>query len=121
MQIDTLQTSQEWKVLLTRGAKWRIGVYRPQLKKKIEIQELEKHNCPESFLLVEGEIIMNYRDENGIIQEKKLELMQLTTFIEPHAGYSPAGNGVALVVEDATFETVYTDINTNQEKRVVKV
>ena len=121
MKPDNLKVPNEWKVLFSEGEKWRIGVYRPKPTGPAEIKELEQHSCPESFLLIEGEIVMVYRDDGGKLQEKKLDPMQLVTFTEPHAGYSPLGDGVALVVEDAKFETEYTDIKTKEQTRVVKV
>jgi hypothetical protein len=50
-----------------------------------------------------------------------LQKRELVTFSEPHAGFSANLDGVAFVVENANFETIYTDILTGQETRRVSV
>lgn len=111
----------EFKVLFSEGENWRVGVYRPQVTSVDEIKELEQHSCPESFLLLQGSITLVFKDSAGVLQYKSLRPLELTTLTEPHAGFSPNKDGVALVVESARLETVYTDIRTYEETRRVKV
>jgi hypothetical protein len=112
---------KEWEVIFTANPKWRIGVYRPQHRDKNEITELEQHTCPESFILLAGNLTMVYRNAIDQIVEKILEPMELTTFTEAHSGYSHDGTGIALVIEDAGFETQYTSAETGLPTRKVVV
>jgi len=116
-----IRASKEWEVLFSEGKNWRVGIYRPKYRAASEIPELEQHTGPESFLLLEGNLTMIYRQADGSLAEKKLQPMELTTFTEPHAGFSPDLNGVAFVVENALFETEYTDIHSQQVTRKVQV
>jgi hypothetical protein len=121
MHIASTATTKEWEVIFNEGQNWRVGIYRPKYRLRDEIRELEQHSCPESFLLLEGELTMLYRDAAGTLHEKQLSKGELVTFSEPHAGFSANLDGVAFVVENAKFETVYTDITTGQETRRVSV
>lgn len=120
--ITTAITAQkEWEVIFNEGRNWRIGIYRPKYRAVSEIGELEQHTCPESFLLLRGELTMLYRQADGSLAEKQLQPMELTTFTEPHAGFSRDLSGVAFVVESAAFETTYTDIGSGAVTRKVEV
>lgn len=120
--ITTAITAQkEWEVIFSEGKNWRIGIYRPKYRAAAEITELEQHTCPESFLLLKGNLTMLYRQADGSLAEKQLQPMELTTFTEPHAGFSPDLSGVACVVENAAFETTYTDIGSGTVTRKVEV
>lgn len=121
MHVASINPTKEWEVIFNEGQNWRIGIYRPRYRARDEIRELEQHSCPEAFLLLQGELTMLYRDEAGKLQEKALQKGELVTFSEPHAGFSASLDGVAFVVENARFETVYTDIMTGQETRRVSV
>jgi hypothetical protein len=116
-----IEGSQEWEVIFNEGKHWRIGIYRPKYFAAHEITELEEHSCPESFLLLKGNLVMLHKNKEGLLLETKLEPMQLITFTEPHAGFSSDGTGVAFVVENAEFETTYTDKTSGAVTRQVKV
>lgn len=121
MKISSTLTNTEWQVIFNEGQHWRIGVYRPRFTERAAITELEQHSCPESFLLLSGNLTMLYRTDSGELAEKQLVANELVTFTEPHAGFSPDASGVALVVENAKFETIYTDVHTAAETRHVRV
>lgn len=121
MITTAIRAEKEWEVVFNEGNHWRIGIYRPKYRSAAEITELEQHTCPEAFLLLQGQLTMLYKEANGTLREKQLQPMELTTFTEPHAGFSPDLSGVAYVVENAKFETVYTDIRTGKETRRVVV
>lgn len=121
MTASPIAPHREWEVIFNEGSHWRIGIYRPPLRSADAIRELEQHSCPEAFLLLEGTLVMVYRDGNGALVEKQLQPMEMITFTEPHAGYSPDGSGVAYVVENARFETIYTDKLSGHETRRVSV
>lgn len=117
MKSTAITAPKEWDVLFSEGKNWRIGAYRPRHRSADEITELEQHSCPESFMLLEGEVVMVYKETSGRLVEKKLAPLELATFTEPHAGYSPKGDGLALVVENGAFETIYTDIASGEITR----
>lgn len=119
MTVATINATREWEVIFNEGRHWRVGIYRPQYRARSEIRELEEHSCPESFLLLEGSLVMLYRDATGKLQEKALAKNELVTFTEPHAGFSPENDGIAFVVENAHFETIYTDVGSGEETRRV--
>lgn len=121
MVVASINPTQEWQVIFNEGQHWRIGIYRPKYRSKAEIRELEQHSCPEAFLLLQGELTLLYRDGSGALREKPLQKGELVTFSEPHAGFSANLDGVAFVVENARFETVYTDVLSGQETRRVRV
>ena len=121
MITTAIRAEKEWEVIFNEGSHWRIGIYRPKYRSAAEITELEQHTCPEAFLLLQGQLTMLYKEADGTLREKQLQPMELTTFTEPHAGFSPDLSGVAYVVENAKFETVYTDIRTGKETRRVAV
>jgi len=121
MQTVSINAQKEWQVIFDEGTHWRIGIYRPKLRSAAEITELEQHTCPEAFLLLEGNLVMVSKNKEGSITETRLEPMQMVVFEEPHAGYSPDGSGVAYVVENAKFETQYTDLKSGEALRTVKV
>lgn len=121
MITTAITARKEWEVIFNEGKNWRIGIYRPKYRSPAEIHELEQHTCPESFLLLEGNLTMLYRQADGSLAEKHLQPMELTTFTEPHAGYSSDLSGVAFVVESAAFETTYTDIGSGTVTRKVEV
>ncbi len=116
-----IKPTKEWEVIFNEGQNWRIGIYRPKYRSRDEIRELEQHSCPEAFLLLQGELTVLYRDGSGTLQEKQLSKGELVTFSEPHAGFSANLDGVAFVVENARFETIYTDIVSGAETRRVRV
>ncbi len=121
MHTVTINAQKEWEVIFSEGNHWRVGIYKPKYRSAAELTELEQHSCPESFLLLSGNLVMVSKNSEGSLTETKLQPMQLITFTEPHAGFSPDGSGVAFVVENAKFETVYTDIKSGGVTRQVKV
>jgi hypothetical protein len=121
MIATAIRVEKEWEVIFSEGKNWRIGIYRPKYTSAAEITELEQHTCPEAFLLLSGNLMMLYKNADGVLCEKTLQPMELTTFTEPHAGFSPDGSGVAFVVENAQFETFYADIRSGERTRHVKV
>ena len=103
MPVNVINAVKEWEVLFNEGSNWRIGIYRPKYRSATEIAELEQHSCPEAFLLLQGNLTMIYKKTDGSLSVKQLQPMELTTFTEPHAGFSADLSGVALVVENARF------------------
>ncbi len=121
MICQKINATKEWEVLFTAENAWRVGVYRPKFSSADEILELEAHSCPEAFVLLEGDITLLFRNSDGWIAQKRLEKNELIVVTEPHAGFSPRLDGVALVIENAVFSTDYTTKEDGRATRSVRV
>jgi len=116
MKVLNTKTNLSWKVLFNDGANWRVGIYKPQFKNLKEIKILEKHNVPELFVLLAGEINLVIL-KNKKIQTIKLKKNQPLVINSYHNGFSPKSNGISLVVERGKFTTKYLDLKT---KKIIK-
>lgn len=100
-----------WQVLCGDHGHWRVGLYSPALASRAEVKELERHDCPELFLLLEGELTLVLADAGapGAVRELALEPGRPVLVSAPHSGYCPRGphRGVAFVVERDRFDTEY--------------
>jgi len=107
-QLLTPQDNERWQVLCGDADHWRLGIYSPEVGSADDIEELEWHDCPELFMLMNGRVSLLLRDENG---ERTVELepnkpIHVTCY---HAGFCPDGpfTGQALVIERDAFNTIY--------------
>ena len=103
----------EWQVLCGDADHWRAGVYSPARTTAAEVSELERHDCPELFLLLWGRLtLVCFRD--GCVEELELEPFRPVLISAPHAGFCPDGphTGRAFVVERDSFATEYREPNT---------
>ncbi len=100
--------SKIWQVLCGDSGVWRCGLFSPKFSSVDEIQKLERHNCPEFFMLIEGNLSLLVVDsgEKTLI---KLERYKPVMIRDWHDGFCPKGpyTGKALVVERDVFETEY--------------
>jgi hypothetical protein len=98
---------ERWQVLCGDSGHWRVGVYSPPESSAAEIDELELHDCPELFLLLDGELTLVLADRE--LRELPLEPGRPVLVTVPHCGYCPGGphTGAALVVERDRFTTEY--------------
>jgi hypothetical protein len=111
---DTLLASEagvRWQVLCGDRDHWRAGLYSPDLGSLAEVRELERHDCPELFLLLSGALTLVLADpaaESGL-RELALEVGRPVLVTAPHNGYCPRGpgTGLAFVVERDRFDTEY--------------
>jgi len=97
-----------WQVLCGDAGHWRLGFYSPALTCPRDCVELERHSCPELFLLLSGSVSLVLA-ESGRLRTLALELGRPALITAPHSGFCPEGphKGVALVVERDSFETEY--------------
>lgn len=100
-----------WQVMCGDQDHWRAGVFSPAATSADQCPELERHTCPELFLLMEGRLILVLDKGQGP------ELLELQAgrpvFVTcPHAGFCPDGphGGRAFVVERDLFSTTYTEL-----------
>jgi len=99
---------KEWQVLCGDKNHWRVGYYSPWQSSNKEVKQLEKHNIPELFLLLKGEITLIMDDGDGEY-EMKLKQMEPVVVKGWHCGYCPDGayTGISIVVERDKFSTIY--------------
>ncbi len=100
-----------WHVLCGDKDHWRTGFYSPEQNDLVQIDKLEKHTCPELFMLIEGELTLLIA-KNGKLQTVKLEKNKPILIDTWHNGFCPNGSftGKALVVERDNFVTEYKTV-----------
>lgn len=98
-----------WRVLFDEGS-WILGMYRPEYKSRDEISQLEKHDHPELFYLIKGDIILMLKEEKGRLKELPLEAGEAVIIDCWHNGYSPDGDGTAMVIERKDVKTEFRDL-----------
>lgn len=101
--------SVEWTVLCGDADHWRAGIYSPAVSSAAELAELERHTCPEAFVLLSGRVVLVLADGSGGVHEVELMPGKSVLVAAPHAGYCPDGphRGAAFVVQRDTFSTEY--------------
>lgn len=97
-----------WQVLCGDQGHWRLGIYSPSMQHLSEVKELERHDCPELFALLDGRVTL-VLERDGRRVELPLEPGKPVLVTCPHSGLCPDGpyTGRALVVERDSFDTVY--------------
>jgi hypothetical protein len=103
--------SKIWQVLCGDAGHWRLGVYSPGATSAADCTELERHDCPELFLLLSGRLTLVLGDGAGGTREVPLEAGRPVLVESPHDGFCPDGphTGSALVVERDSFDTEYRE------------
>ncbi len=104
----TVDPGQRWQVLCGDTDHWRVGVFSPPETRADDLAELERHDCPELFLLISGRLTLVLAGPNGP-EELPLQQGQPVLVTAPHGGFCPDGphSGAALVVERDAFTTEY--------------
>lgn len=103
-----IQPDIRWQVMCGDAEHWRAGVFSPPESSAEEIEELERHTCPELFVLLEGRLVLLIAGASGV-EELELRRGEPVLVTAPHAGFCPDGpfTGSAFVVERDLFETQY--------------
>jgi hypothetical protein len=106
------EAARVWQVLCGDTGHWRLGFYSPAEASADAIAQLEQHDCPELFLLLEGRLTLLLAEGDGT-RELQLEPGQPVLISAPHAGFCPDGphTGTAVVVERDNFDTEYRPVN----------
>jgi hypothetical protein len=101
---------QVWQVVCGDAGHWRAGLYSPALSDAAEVFELERHDCPELFLLLRGRLTLVLATDEGL-REVPLEPGRPVRVTAPHGAFCPDGpyTGVAFVVERDEFDTEYRE------------
>jgi len=105
-----IEPGQIWQVLCGDLDHWRVGVYSPAATSPDELPELERHTCPELFLLLSGRLTLLLHVD-GEVRELALRPNRPVLIQAPHAGFCPDGphTGTAFVVERDRFSTEYRE------------
>ncbi len=103
-----LDPARLWQVVAGDADHWRAGVYSPAATCAADLPELEKHTCPELFLLLDGQVTLLIHD-GARVRELPLEHGKPVLVTQPHSGFCPGGahTGRAFVVERDIFSTEY--------------
>ena len=97
-----------WEVLFTDDGRWRLGIYRPENESLSDIKYLEKHDVPELFYLVRGDVVLVLSEDGRSFKEVRMEPGVAYVVTEWHNAYRPGGReGVALVIEASEVRTEY--------------
>lgn len=103
-----MDSNKLWQVICGDKGHWRIGFYSPDTDSLSCIHELERHSCPELFILLSGHVSLVIEEDEKIriIELEPLRPILVNTW---HNGFCPNGKnaGVALVVERDEFTTEY--------------
>lgn len=101
-----------WSVLCGDKDHWRTGFYSPEQNNLSQIDKLEKHSCPELFMLIEGDLTLVIGTKEGCLQAIKLEKHKPILIDTWHNGFCPNGpfTGKAMVVERDNFVTEYKTV-----------
>jgi hypothetical protein len=95
-----LKGKKRWEVLFREG-NWLVGLYCPERASREEVQELEKHDFPELFYLVDGEVTLLVGEK---VKEVKLTRDRAVVVEDWHNAY---GKGKVLVVEREGVKTEF--------------
>lgn len=119
-RITTLRAGTRWQVPFADDGFWRSGIYKPEFHSPDEIDELEKHSCPELFLCCGG--TMGLLVSDGTREEVLyLEPGQALEVTDYHNGFCVDPKGWFFVVERTDFATEYIDRITGRPTRTVIV
>lgn len=107
----SIQADRLWQVVCGDRGHWRAGIFSPVAASLAECPELERHTCPELFILISGSLTLVLL-KDGKVEEMPLQPERPVLVTCPHAGYCPNGphTGRAFVVERDAFSTVYEDL-----------
>ncbi len=105
----SIRSRKRWQVLCGDRRHYLIGFYSPEYTSSDEIRILEKHNCPEFFMLIKGELSLLIIDDKGKEKILRLKPLQPVFVKEWHNGFCPKGKytGLSIVVERDEFVTTY--------------
>lgn len=114
----SIEDNNRWQVLCGDESHWRLGIYSPEFSKISQIDKLEHHDCPELFMLIEGEMsLLIYNKESQTKETLILEKNKPVMVSSWHNGFCPNGpfTGKALVIERDKFDTEYLNWPLNED------
>ncbi len=106
-----LENNKRWNVIFKDDDRWQCGVYVPEYTSKEQVKRLEKHDGPELFYLVEGEIVLVLSVDGKNVVEVPMEKNMVCIVDEWHNAYRPNGvKGISLVIEKTNVKTQFLEI-----------
>jgi hypothetical protein len=106
------RSDQRWQVIFREGDRWQVGIYTPENTSLNEIVVLERHDRPELFLLVSGEIVLVLSKDGSQLEEVRMLPGKIYIVDEWHNAYRPLGkSGIALVIEAPDITTEYLEVS----------
>jgi len=109
--IDAREYKGRWSIVFTDDECWRAGIYVPENASLEEVVVLEKHDRPELFILLDGEITLVLSEDGVEVKEVRMEQGKVYVVEEWHNAYRPGNRpGRALVIEAANIQTEYLSI-----------
>ena len=113
LHVISIRGEKRWEVVFKENDRWQCGIYVPENTSLDDITFLEKHNAPELFVLVRGNIVLVLMDDEGNIKEVNMEEDKIYIVNTWHNAYRPNNcEGVALVIERPDITTEYKSLNT---------
>ena len=100
-------SNQRWKVIFSDSPHWKAGVYVPENRRLEDVKYLEKHDCPELFLLLEGEVFLVLGREGKI----RVERMQERRGYIVEEWHNAFGQGRVLVIERGKVKTEFKKVD----------
>ncbi|RLF21703.1 MAG: hypothetical protein DRN15_05440 [Thermoprotei archaeon] len=102
-----IEVLERWRVVYKEDEKWQCGIYSPEFSSKEEVSYLERHNAPELFLLIRGEVVLLLSKDGKEVEEVRMKPGIIYIVEEWHNAYSPKRDGVVLVIERPDIKTEY--------------
>jgi len=106
--IPKFQDGFDWQVIANYEDSWSTGISSPPQSSVDEIEDLEKHDTPEMFMLTKGKanILVRDEDEERIIELKPFQPVLVNGW---HKTYCPEGprTGSILVIEKPNSKTEF--------------
>ena len=107
LEVIEVSGRERWRVVFRDSDRWQLGIYVPENEKLEDIEFLEKHDCPELFILVDGRVTLVLSDGDRL-EEVEMEKGKAYVVEAWHNAYRPGGvHGIALVVERPDVKTEY--------------
>jgi len=109
-QVCDLKTTERLKVLFRDKNVWLAELYVPEFTHRNEISLLEKHDAPELFYLIDGNVtlVLGSEDETVDVPLNKNQAIIVETW---HNAYRPTGGlGLILVIERDGVKTEFKSV-----------
>ncbi len=111
LEVIPVESKERWRVIYKENEKWQCGIYIPENKSLNEIKFVERHNAPELFMLIKGNVTLVIVDEEGNLKEIPMKPEEIYIIATWHNAYRPNGKeGIVLVIERPDIKTEYMSL-----------
>jgi len=106
-----IKGDMRWNVVFKDEERWQCGIYVPENSDRSQIKRMEKHDGPELFYLIEGNITLVLSEDGKKITELPMEKNIVYIVNEWHNAYRPNGmKGISLVIEKTGVKTEFLNL-----------